>query len=52
VGFDAGSDEISIEHRARSRRGFALGAVRAAEWIAGRSGVYGFETVLDDISQE
>jgi 4-hydroxy-tetrahydrodipicolinate reductase len=49
VGFDAGTDEIAIEHHARSRRGFALGAVRAAEWIAGRSGVYGFEAVLEDI---
>jgi 4-hydroxy-tetrahydrodipicolinate reductase len=49
VGFDSGGDEILIEHRARSRRGFALGAVLAAEWIASRTGVHRFEAVLDDL---
>lgn len=49
VGFDSGADEILIEHRARSRRGFALGAVRAAEWIAGRTGFHAFEAVLEEI---
>jgi 4-hydroxy-tetrahydrodipicolinate reductase len=49
VGFDAGGDEILLEHRARSRRGFAVGAVRAAEWIAARSGVHSFEDILDDL---
>jgi 4-hydroxy-tetrahydrodipicolinate reductase len=49
VGFDSGGDEILIEHRARSRRGFALGAVLAAEWVAGRRGFYAFDAVLDDI---
>jgi 4-hydroxy-tetrahydrodipicolinate reductase len=48
VGFDAGVDEILLEHRARSRRGFAAGSVLAAEWIAGRSGFHTFEDVLDD----
>jgi 4-hydroxy-tetrahydrodipicolinate reductase len=46
VGFDSGGDEILIEHRARSRRGFALGAVLAAEWIASRTGVHTFKDVL------
>jgi len=49
VGFDSGGDEILLEHRARSRRGFALGAVLAAEWIATRTGFYTFESVLDDL---
>lgn len=49
VGFDSGGDEILLEHRARSRRGFALGAVLAAEWIATRTGFYTFEAVLDDL---
>jgi 4-hydroxy-tetrahydrodipicolinate reductase len=49
VGFDAGGDEILIEHRARTRRGFALGAVLAAEWIAGRTGFYNFDAVLDHL---
>jgi 4-hydroxy-tetrahydrodipicolinate reductase len=51
VGFDAGVDEILLEHRARSRRGFAVGSVLAAEWIAGRAGFYTFEDVLDDIGR-
>jgi 4-hydroxy-tetrahydrodipicolinate reductase len=46
VGFDSGGDEILLEHRARSRRGFALGAALAAEWIAGRQGFYAFSDVI------
>ena len=49
VGFDAGGDEILLEHRARTRRGFALGAVLAAEWIATRTGVHSFDAVLEDL---
>jgi 4-hydroxy-tetrahydrodipicolinate reductase len=51
VGFDSGADEILLEHRARSRRGFALGAVLAAEWVAGRTGFFGFDAVLDDFAR-
>lgn len=39
-------DEITIEHRAHSRTGFAAGAVLAAEWLAGKTGVYRMEDVL------
>jgi 4-hydroxy-tetrahydrodipicolinate reductase len=49
VGFDSGGDEILLEHRARSRRGFALGAVLAAEWIATREGFHTFDAVLDSL---
>jgi 4-hydroxy-tetrahydrodipicolinate reductase len=49
VGFDSGADEILLEHRARSRRGFAQGAVLAAEWIATRTGFHDFADVLDEI---
>ena len=49
VGFDGPHDEITLRHRARDRRGLALGAVLAAEWIAGRRGVHGFERVVADI---
>jgi len=49
VGFDAGGDEILLEHRARTRRGFAQGAVLAAEWISTRDGVFGFDAVLADL---
>jgi 4-hydroxy-tetrahydrodipicolinate reductase len=37
---DSAFDTIELTHRARSRGGFALGAVRAAEWLAGRKGVF------------
>jgi 4-hydroxy-tetrahydrodipicolinate reductase len=49
VGFASGDDEILLEHRAHSRHGFALGAVLAAEWIASRTGVFGFDAVLADL---
>ena len=40
--WDSAVDTISLRHRARSRAGFALGALRAAHWINGKSGVYSF----------
>ncbi len=46
VGFDSGGDEILLEHRARSRRGFAKGAVIAAEWVVTRPGFHAFSEVL------
>jgi 4-hydroxy-tetrahydrodipicolinate reductase len=49
VGFDSGGDEILLEHRARSRRGFALGAVLAAEWISTRQGFYAFSDVIQSL---
>lgn len=51
VGFDSGGDEVLLEHRARTRRGFALGAVMAAEWIAGRKGLHTFEEVVEDLAR-
>ena len=38
VGFDSPADTITLRHTARSREGFALGAVKAAEWINGKQG--------------
>jgi len=49
VGFDSGGDEILLEHRARTRRGFALGSVLAAEWIATRTGVHSFDEVVEHL---
>ena len=46
VGFDGESDTIELTHRARDRRGFAGGALLAAEWIQGRSGWYSMTDVL------
>ena len=49
VGFDAAPDTIELTHTARSREGFAAGALLAAEWIAGRKGFYEFTEVMDEI---
>jgi 4-hydroxy-tetrahydrodipicolinate reductase len=49
VGFDGEHDAIELRHRARSRDGFALGAVLAAEWAMERSGLHTFDRVLDDL---
>ncbi len=46
VGFDSVADTITLRHVARSREGFALGALKAAKWIASRQGVHTFEEVL------
>lgn len=40
-------DTIEIKHTAHSREGFALGAVIAAEWIAGKKGVFSMKDVLN-----
>lgn len=49
VGFDGASDQILLEHAARSREGFASGAILAAEWIVGKKGFYEFTNVMDEI---
>ena len=49
LGFDSAADQIRITHEARSREGFAAGALMAAEWIVGRTGFYEFSEVFDEI---
>lgn len=44
------NDIIELKHEAFSRRGFAEGAVRAAEWIAGKSGVWEFSEIAGKLS--
>jgi 4-hydroxy-tetrahydrodipicolinate reductase len=46
VGFDSPSDTIELTHTARDRRGFASGALLAAQWIQGRRGWYTMSDVL------
>ena len=46
IGFDSAADTITLRHTARSREGFALGAIKAAEWIAGRKGFHEFSDIL------
>ncbi len=49
VGFDGPADQILLEHTARSREGFAAGALLAAEWVIGKKGFYEFSDVMDEI---
>jgi len=49
VGFDGTADTIELTHTARSREGFASGAILAAEWIVGKQGFYEFTDVMDEI---
>jgi 4-hydroxy-tetrahydrodipicolinate reductase len=46
VGFDSAADTITLRHAARSREGFARGALKAAQWIVGKQGVFEFGDVL------
>ena len=46
VGFDGPSDTIELTHTARDRRGFASGALLAAQWIQGKRGWYSMMDVL------
>lgn len=47
VTYDSEVDGISIRHTAHNRKGFALGAVIAAEWIIGKTGVFTMKDVLN-----
>jgi 4-hydroxy-tetrahydrodipicolinate reductase len=49
VGFDGPADQILLEHIARSRKGFAAGALMAAGWIVGKQGFYEFTEVMDEV---
>jgi 4-hydroxy-tetrahydrodipicolinate reductase len=46
IGFDSAADTITLRHTARSREGFARGALKAATWIKGKQGVHAFADVL------
>jgi 4-hydroxy-tetrahydrodipicolinate reductase len=46
---DSANDTILFTHDAKSRLGFAEGAVRAAEWIKGKTGFYEFPEIVEDL---
>ena len=46
IGFDSAADTITLRHTARSREGFARGALKAAQWIPGKKGVFEFKEIL------
>ena len=47
--FDSENDRIELTHTSRGRRGFALGAVIAAEWSIGKKGFYLFKDILSEL---
>ncbi len=47
--FESPADRIYLCHDAKSRRGFAEGAVRAAEWLVGKTGFYDFKDVWREL---
>jgi 4-hydroxy-tetrahydrodipicolinate reductase len=47
VTYDSVVDSIELKHTAHNREGFALGAVIAAEWLAGKKGIYSMKDVLN-----
>ena len=42
-------DTLEVRHDAHSRRGFALGAVRGAEWLTGKSGAWEFRQIFEQL---
>ena len=52
IGFDSASDTIELTHTARDRRGFASGAIAAAEWLPGREGWFSMADVLGIVNSD
>ena len=50
IGFDSVEDTITIRHEARSRDGFAHGALRAARWLPGKKGFFEFREIADELT--
>jgi len=46
---DSQNDTMMLVHDAKNRRGFAEGAVRAAEWLKGKSGFYEFRKIFREL---
>ena len=49
IGFDSTEDTITLRHTAHSRDGFARGALRAAQWLAGKKGFFDFHEIVDEL---
>jgi len=45
IGFDSAADTVTLRHTARSREGFARGALKAAKWIVGKKGFHEFADI-------
>jgi 4-hydroxy-tetrahydrodipicolinate reductase len=51
IGFDSSADTITLRHTARSREGFARGALKAARWLVGRKGFHEFSEIAFSYQQ-
>ncbi len=49
IGFDSEADTIELTHRVRNRTGLALGALKAAIWIADKKGLYTFQDYIKGV---
>jgi 4-hydroxy-tetrahydrodipicolinate reductase len=49
IGFDSTADTITLRHTARSREGFAHGALRAARWVIGKKGFFEFREIVNEL---
>lgn len=49
INFDSEADTIELKHIARNRKGLALGAIKAAKWIKGKTGFYNFSDIINEI---
>lgn len=47
--YESEEDQIELVHRAKNRKGFAKGAVFAAEWMIGKEGIYTFDAILEEM---
>ncbi len=52
IEWDSTVDDITITHSAKSRAGFALGAVMAAEWLAGKRGYHTLDEMLTEMTNQ
>jgi 4-hydroxy-tetrahydrodipicolinate reductase len=50
IGFDSLADTITLRHTARSREGFARGALRAARWVIGKKGLFEFREIVGELN--
>jgi 4-hydroxy-tetrahydrodipicolinate reductase len=49
IGFDSNADTITLRHTARSREGYAHGALQAARWLQQKKGVYEFRDIVSEL---
>ena len=51
ISWDSTVDTITLRHEAKNRVGFALGAVKAAEWLKGKKGFFTMADMLSDVTK-